>query len=93
MEAADIQLPKEEAAADKQDNKRYLLGGPPFPVDSEVFKKETRRDNRELTPTELALVSDSDVKIIEPEDEAMDDGPTNPDPKKKKKKPKKEKKQ
>ena len=93
MEVSDIHLPKEETPAEGKDNKRYLLGGPPFPVDSEVFKKETQRDNRELTPTELALVSDSDVKIIEPEEsEPMDDGPTDPDSKKKKK-PKKQKKQ
>ena len=73
----------------KNSNKRWLLGGPPFPVDSEVFQKPTRREERELTPTELALVSDSDVKIIDPEDaEPLDDGPTAPDSKKKKPKKK-----
>jgi glycosyltransferase involved in cell wall biosynthesis len=94
MEVSDIDLPKEEPSAeDKDNNKRWLLGGPPYPVDSEVFQKPTKRDTRELTPTELALVSDSDVKMIEPEDgEPLDDGPTDPDDKKKKKKPKKQKK-
>jgi glycosyltransferase involved in cell wall biosynthesis len=96
MEVSDIQLPKQEPAEGEKDSKRFLLGGPPFPVeaeDSDVFQKPTRRDNRELTPTELALVSDSDVKIIEPEEaEPLDDGPTDPDSKKKEKKPKKQKK-
>lgn len=98
MEVSDIQLPEQEPAAEEKDSsKRFLLGGPPFPVeaeDSEVFQKPTRRDNRELTPTELALVSDSDVKIIESEEgEPLDDGPTDPDSKKEKKKPNKQKKQ
>jgi hypothetical protein len=98
MEVSDIQLPKQEPAGDGKDSsKRFLLGGPPFPVeaeDSEVFQKPTRRDNRELTPTELALISDSDVKIIESEEgEPLDDGPTDPDSKKEKKKLKKQKKQ
>ena len=85
MEVSDIQLPKETAEDKKDSSKRWLLGGPPFPVDSEVFQKPTRREERELTPTELALVSDSDVKIIEPEEsEPLDDGPTAPDSKKKK---------
>ena len=89
MEVSDIKLPKREPAdGEKDSSKRFLLGGPPFPVeaeDSEVFQKPTRRDERELTPTELALIADSDVKIIEPEEaEPIDDGPTNPDSKKKK---------
>lgn len=98
MDASDIQLPKEEPKGEgKENSKRWLLGGPPFPVeveDPEVFQKPTRRDNRELTPTELALLSDSDVKLIETgESEPLDDGPTDPDAKKKKKKKTKQKKQ
>ena len=59
-----------------------------------MFQKPTRRDERELTPTELALVSDSDVKLIESEEsEPLDDGPTNPDTKNGEEKEKKEKKE
>ena len=95
QELSSVQLPREESAGKgKADNKRWLLGGPPFPVeveDSEVFQKPTQRQNRELTPTELALLSDSDVKLIETgETEPLDNGPTNPEPKKKKKKEKKQ---
>jgi glycosyltransferase involved in cell wall biosynthesis len=97
MEVSDIQLPKQEpAGGEKNNSKRFLLGGPPFPVeadDSDIFQKPTRRDDRELTPTDLALIADSDVKIIEPEEgEPLDDGPTDPDSKKTKKKAKKPKK-
>jgi hypothetical protein len=93
MELADVDLPREKPAnGEKDGNKRWLLGGPPYPVENEdgdIFQKPTRRGGRELTPTELALISDSDVKIIEPENaEPLDDGPTDPGPKKKKKKPK-----
>lgn len=92
MELSEVKLPREEAATEgKEGNKRWLLGGPPFPVEvegSDIFQKPTQRRERELTPTELALLSDSDVKIIEPgETEPLDNGPTDPGPKKKKKPP------
>ena len=94
MEVSEIQLPKETNDVKKDKNKRFLLGGPPFPVEAEnsdVFQKPTRRDERELTPTELALLSDADVKIIEPDEtEPLEDGPTSPDSKKTKKKTKKQ---
>jgi hypothetical protein len=98
MELSDVQLPKEEPAGEgKEDSKRFLLGGPPFPVESDdpegVFQKSIRRGKRELTPTELDLLSDSDVKLIETEEtQPLDDGPTDPDTKDKKDKKKKPKK-
>jgi hypothetical protein len=97
MEVSDIEIPKDVPANEEKDSKRFLLGGPPFPVevdDPEVYQKPTRRDERELTPTELALVSDSDVKLLESEEsEPLDDGPTDPDSKNSEEKKKKEKKQ
>jgi glycosyltransferase involved in cell wall biosynthesis len=94
VELSDVQLPQEEPAAEgKESHKRWLLGGPPFPVeagDSDIFQKPTQRADRELTPTELALLSDADVKLIEAEEaEPLEDGPTDPGPKKNKKKQKK----
>jgi glycosyltransferase involved in cell wall biosynthesis len=91
QDLSDIQLPRGKPAGERQaDNQRWLLGGPPFPVeveDPETLQKPTRRQNRELTPTELALLSDSDVKLIETgETETPGDGPTDPEPKGKKEK-------
>jgi glycosyltransferase involved in cell wall biosynthesis len=91
QELSDIHLPREAPAqGEKEGDKRYLLGGPPFPVeaeDPELHKKPTQREEQIQTPSGPTLIPDSDVELIDPkETEPLDDGPTDPKPKKKKKK-------
>jgi hypothetical protein len=91
VELSDVKLPKEPPTEEgKGSNKRWLLGGPPYPVeaeDPEVFKKPTQREDQNRTPSGPTLLSDSDVKLIDPkETKPLDDGPTDPKPQKKKKK-------
>lgn len=72
MEISQIQLPPEPVQAAKP--ARFLLGGPPFPVeqdlgeDKPIQKQPTQRDGTPLPGGELELLSDSEVQLVEGSD-------------------------
>ncbi len=72
VEASSVALPEQESDSTETDpvKGRFLLGGPPFPVESEEpepIDASRKKKASDTTPTNLDFVSDADVELIDTE--------------------------